>query len=98
MHPGEFAVRSLSPRAHLRPRRSLSGWIRTTAVTGSLILIGSMLQPAGPATAAQIADDREQVALDLTDGGPSVRRAAETALTGSDADLRSYLAEGRTVA
>ncbi|MCY1144260.1 ALF repeat-containing protein [Actinoplanes sp. Pm04-4] len=60
-----------------------------------LVLFASLLSAGSPAAAAEDVDmDRQEAVWDLSAGGPSVRRAAEAALTGSDADLQTYLDSG----
>jgi hypothetical protein len=61
------------------------------------VLVGTLLTPGEPASAAAATVDRSLIVSDLVDGGPSVRRAAEAALVGSAADLQSYVESGRAV-
>ncbi|MCA2217641.1 polymorphic toxin-type HINT domain-containing protein [Jidongwangia harbinensis] len=55
-----------------------------------------------PAQAAEddipLAEMRDVAAVDLIEGGPAVRRAAEAALVGSDADVQTYYESGYHVA
>ncbi|MDQ1630604.1 MAG: hypothetical protein QOC80_576 [Frankiaceae bacterium] len=50
------------------------------------------------AAPADVVVDRDLAVAYLVAGGPSVRRAAETALLGSDADLRAFFESGRVAA
>ncbi len=73
--------------------------VRAVALVLLFGLLAQLLGPGNPAYAA--VDDispsemRELAAFDLVEGGPSVRRAAETALLGSDEDVRTYYWTGR---
>jgi hypothetical protein len=72
--------------------------VRAVATAVVMILAGSLLVAPERASAAGDTDDRAFAVSLLTDSGPSTRRAAESALLGSDADLRAFLATGRVAA
>src|ERR1700741_1534963 len=57
-------------------------WARGVAAFVALALFGAGLGAGTPAS-ADVAADRDVAVVDLTSGGPSVRRAAEAALVGS---------------
>jgi hypothetical protein len=61
-------------------------------------MAGSLLQAAGSASAAEVMVDRGEAVEYLLSGGPSVRRAAEAALLGSDAELRAFFESGLAAA
>ncbi len=70
------------------------------ALMASVVLTLAM-QIAGPGVPAHAAEDemslseiRDFIVYDLVNGGPSVRRAAEAALTGSDEDVQTYYRSG----
>ncbi|MFI8085385.1 polymorphic toxin-type HINT domain-containing protein [Kitasatospora sp. NPDC086009] len=70
-------------------------------IAGSL-LIGLLTTPAAaadapPAATGPVADRVKAIAA-WQAGGPAVRRAAETALAGSDADVTAFVTTGRAVA
>ncbi|RKN58113.1 hypothetical protein D7193_05830 [Micromonospora costi] len=66
----------------------------------ALVMVGPFLQP--PASASAVEGDlrayRQTAADYMVSGGPSVRRAAEVALLGSDQDLEEFFASGRKLA
>ncbi|WP_433794894.1 polymorphic toxin-type HINT domain-containing protein [Actinoplanes sp. CA-252034] len=63
---------------------------RGRAAALSMLLTTTFLYPSTPAAAETLAVDRATAVAHLVDGGPSVRRAAHAALTGSEADLQQY--------
>jgi hypothetical protein len=80
--------------SHVRSRGSAR---RRLSALGAGLVLALSLQLAGPgvpahAAAADVPIDeiRDVAVLDLIKGGPSVQRAAETALLGSEQDLRAY--------
>ncbi|MFJ6138629.1 polymorphic toxin-type HINT domain-containing protein [Kitasatospora sp. NPDC092286] len=73
--------------------------VATGLVAGSL-LVGLLTIPAAadaPPATGPVADRMKAVAAWQT-GGPAVRRAAETALAGSDADVTAFVLTGRAIA
>ncbi|WP_158618973.1 polymorphic toxin-type HINT domain-containing protein [Micromonospora sp. M71_S20] len=60
-----------------------------------LVLVGTILHPGTPAQAAYHPVDRGWALSYLMTGGPSVRRAAEAALIGSDNDVWAFVESGR---
>jgi hypothetical protein len=93
-------VTARSIHAVRRPSRQLSRWLAGTVFFVVLALFATLLQTRTPAVAAEVdpVEARALVVADLMSGGPSVRRAAETALTGSDADLQAYAQSERSAA
>ena len=82
-----------------------SGALRALRVAGAGLVLGLAVQLAGPgvptfAAAPEFTVDelREAAAADVQGGGPSVKRAAEAALVGSEQDLRTYSETGFTQA
>ena len=84
--------------ARIRPPLSSSVRTRWSAAFLSALLAGVVLTPARAATAADVPVDRDLIVYDLVNGGPSVRRAAEAALVGSEAVVRSYVDADRAAA
>ncbi|MFD7611822.1 polymorphic toxin-type HINT domain-containing protein [Streptomyces sp. NPDC059828] len=90
-----------------RSRRT-RGWQRGYAAAGKaargllpLALVAGLVSAAGPAAADDPApplSDRVQVLELYKSGGPAVKSAAGAALTGSDEQLREYLATGQKIA
>jgi hypothetical protein len=82
--------------AGVRSGPARSTWVRRTAVVAMLTLIGSFLTPVAPvsAAAADEALDREAAVYALGSGGPSVQRAAETALLGSADTVKAFIDKG----
>src|SRR4051812_12190424 len=80
------------------PRRGL----RAGAAALGLVLVVQLAGPGVPAYAVDsgesVAEMRDQAVADLLDGGPSVKRAAEAALLGSDAEVREYFDYGAQAA
>ncbi|MEV4283649.1 polymorphic toxin-type HINT domain-containing protein [Actinoplanes xinjiangensis] len=76
--------------------RPLSGFTigRRRTLALSIVLTGALLYPAVPASADVPITDRPTALADMLNGGPSVRRAAATALTGTAEDLRQYFSTG----
>ncbi|MEU7798906.1 polymorphic toxin-type HINT domain-containing protein [Micromonospora arborensis] len=71
------------------------------AVAAGLVLaLAVQVAGAGVPAHAEVENDltvaeiRDRVVFDLVEGGPSVKRAAETALLGSDQDARAYYETG----
>ncbi|WP_052391606.1 DddA-like double-stranded DNA deaminase toxin [Streptomyces sp. NRRL B-24484] len=64
------------------------------------LIAGLLAVPAAADTAPEIGPIADRVAAVTAwrDGGDAVKRAAETALTGSDADVSTFLASGRQAA
>ncbi|MCA2218708.1 polymorphic toxin-type HINT domain-containing protein [Jidongwangia harbinensis] len=83
------------------PKSCRGAWRGWRAVTAGLVL-ALAVQMAGPGVPAyaddnddiSIAEMRDLAVFDLVEGGPSVRRAAETALVGTDQEIRSYYETG----
>ncbi|MFI6761194.1 polymorphic toxin-type HINT domain-containing protein [Micromonospora sp. NPDC050417] len=80
----------------------MSAWIRRIAAVIIVVLVAGLIQPAMPALAE---DDYEIPAYDpllsrrtavyyMVDGGPSVRRAAEAALLGTEEDVKTFVESG----
>ncbi|WFE50002.1 polymorphic toxin-type HINT domain-containing protein [Micromonospora sp. WMMD1155] len=61
-----------------------------------VVLIAALLNPGTPAQAAYEPVDRGWTVSWLASGGPSVRRAAEAALLGSDDDVWAFVNSGRS--
>ncbi|MFD5086893.1 polymorphic toxin-type HINT domain-containing protein [Kitasatospora sp. NPDC058406] len=76
-------------------RRFASGLVAGSLLVG-LLTIPAAAVDAPPAT-GPVADRVKTVAA-WQNGGPNVRRAAETALAGSDADVTAFVTTGRAVA
>jgi hypothetical protein len=82
-----------------RGRRHVRRGIQALAAGLGLALV---LQVAGPGVPAYaevddeitIAEMRDLAVFDLVEGGPSVQRAAETALLGSEQEIRAYYETG----
>jgi hypothetical protein len=76
--------------------------LRAGAAAVGLALVVQLAGPGAPAHAsesgASLNEMRDHVISDVIDGGPSVRRAAEAALLGSDADVEAYFDYGGQVA
>ncbi|WP_433794675.1 polymorphic toxin-type HINT domain-containing protein [Actinoplanes sp. CA-252034] len=68
------------------------------AVGATLALFAPLVYPGSPALAVDVLEYRDTAVEDLIDGGPSVRRAAEAALVGSDNAVREYVDSGRAAA
>jgi hypothetical protein len=97
--PRGVAVNPQSMHAAIsRSAGRVSRWIRASSVAVVLVLAGSLLQPGMPAWATDTAQDavakRGLAVSCLLLGGPSLRRAAEAALLGSDADLQTFVDSG----
>ncbi|WP_052720040.1 polymorphic toxin-type HINT domain-containing protein [Actinoplanes rectilineatus] len=88
--------RTLPTRVRHGGGRQGPGLRRGFAAATALLLTLGFLSPASPATAAaeDVYVDRAEVLQDLLTGGPSLRRAAEAALTGSEEDIRQYVVTG----
>jgi hypothetical protein len=73
---------------------------RAVVSAGLAVVLGVSLlaAPAHAEDGETPASEREAVVSLLATAGPSVRRAAEVALLGSDADLRAFIDSGRAVA
>ncbi|WBB70648.1 polymorphic toxin-type HINT domain-containing protein [Micromonospora sp. WMMD812] len=86
---------ALSPHAvFLRTERLVRTSLRRIASAVVIVLVGTLLYPAAPAS-ADLGADRKRAVSYILMGGPSVRRAAEVALLGTDADVRAFLESGR---
>ncbi|WP_229791465.1 polymorphic toxin-type HINT domain-containing protein [Micromonospora fulviviridis] len=62
------------------------------------MLVSSFLQPTSAASASEPAQDRAIAVSYVLSGGPSLRRAAEAALLGTEDDLRAFLDTGHVEA
>ena len=94
---GNVSTRSL-PAALSRARRFRPARRRSQAVLILAALAATFLYAETPAVAADVVVDRDVAVADMQTGGPSVRRAAQAALTGSDQDLKNYFGGGYTEA
>ena len=91
----------MTPRpfhAALRSARLESRRVKGLALFTVVVLVSTFLYGGSPAAAIDLTTAREDIVTDLIEGGPSLRRAAEAALLGSDADVESYVDGGRAVA
>ena len=84
--------------AVVRSGHLVSRWLRAVALLIVLVLVGTLLTPGAPAAAEDLLIDRDLAVADMISGGPSLRRAAEAALLGSDDDMRAYSDAGRIAA
>lgn len=75
--------------------RVVAAWVRWVSVLMVAVVVASLLPPESAARAAEVGDERAWVVADLLSGSPSVRRAAEAALLGSDEDVQEFLESGR---
>ncbi|WFE50479.1 hypothetical protein [Micromonospora sp. WMMD1155] len=86
--------------------RGRRGARRTFRTIAACLVLTLAVQVAGSGVPAHadtdseitIAEMRDQAVYDLIAGGPSVRRAAESALLGSDDEVRTYIEVGYDVA
>ncbi|TQL37881.1 HNH/endonuclease VII fold putative polymorphic toxin [Salinispora arenicola] len=67
-------------------------------MVAAVVVLASLQPPSSVARAAESGDERAWVVADLLSGSPSVRRAAEAALLGSDEDVQAFLESGRAEA
>jgi hypothetical protein len=69
-----------------------------SAAVVAAVSAGLLVVPAGVAAADVVAESRQIAMSGLLSGGPSLRRAAEAALVGSDADLHAFVTTGKAEA
>src|SRR4051812_31744497 len=80
------------------------GFARSRRALATVVTLTLLIQVAGYGTPAYAVDGpslpelRELAVRHLIEGGPSVQRAAEAALLGSDDDLRAYYESGAEAA